>query len=131
MALPSMRPLYDRVYTVYAASLAAAASPSFVAAARGAVVRLHYTPLVAPTTSTTNITPQLNGTAMQLNGVNVAYQIPAASSVNVDVGAQDINGLNTVNEGDVVSLVSDAGAANASSVPGTYTVVVREASAAA
>jgi hypothetical protein len=126
-----MRPLYDRVYLIYAASLAAAASPAFVAAARGAVIRLHFTPLVAPTTSTTNVTPQLNGTAMQLNGVNVAYQIPAASPINVDVGALDINGLNTVNEGDVVSLVSDGGAANASSVPGYYTVVVREASAAA
>jgi hypothetical protein len=131
MALPSMRPLYDRVYLIYAASLTAAASPSFVAAARGAVIRLHYAPLVAPATSTTNITPQLNGTPMQLNGVNVAYQIPAASPINVDVGPQDINGLNTVNEGDVVSLVSDAGAGNASSVPGYYTVVVREASAAA
>ena len=86
MALPSMRPLYDRVYLIYAASLTAAASPSFVAAARGAVIRLHYAPLVAPATSTTNITPQLNGTPMQLNGVNVAYQIPAASPINVDVG---------------------------------------------
>jgi hypothetical protein len=102
-----------------------------VAAARGAVVRLHYTPLVAPASSTTNVTPQLNGTPMQLNGVNVAYPIPAGSSVNVDVGALDINGVNTVNEGDVVNLVSDGGATNAASVPGYYTVVVREASAAA
>jgi thiazole synthase ThiGH ThiG subunit len=68
---------------------------------------------------------------MQLNGVNVDYQIPAASPINTDVGLQSVNGLNTVNEGDVVSLVSDGGAANASSVPGYYTVVVREASAAA
>ncbi len=131
MSYPRQRPLYDRVYTVFAKSLAAADSPAFAAAWRGAVIRVNFVPLVSPTTSTTNITPQVNGVAMQLNGVNVDYQIPAASSADAAVGGQDINGLNLVNEDDIVSLVSDGGAANASSVPGYYTVVVREASAAA
>ena len=131
MSYPVQRPLYDRVYAIYAKSLAVADSPAIAMAARGAVIRINYVPLVAPTTSTTNITPQVNGTAMQLNGTNVDYQIPAGSIADTAVGAQDINALNLVNEGDVVGLVSDAGAANASSVPGYYTVVVREASAAA
>lgn len=128
MSYPNQRPLYDRVYTVFAASLAAAASPFFAAAARGSVVRLSFVPLVSPTTTATNITPNVNGTAMQLSGANVTLQIPAGASAGALVGPADINGANTVNEGDVVSLVSDGGAANAASVPGTYTVVVREAS---
>jgi hypothetical protein len=131
MSYPVQRPLYDRVYAVYAKSLAAADSPAFAAAARGAVIRVNFVPLVAPATSATNITPQVNATAMQLNGANVDYQIPSGATADVAVGPQDINGLNLVNEGDVISLLSDAGAANASSVPGYYTVVVREASAAA
>jgi hypothetical protein len=129
MPYPIQRPLYDRVYAVYARSLATADSPAFTAASRGSVIRINFVPLLAPTTSTTNITPQVNGVAMQLNGANVDYQIPAAAAADAPVGVQDINSANTVSEGDVISLVSDGGAANAASVPGYYTVVVREASA--
>jgi hypothetical protein len=113
---------------VYAASLTAAASPFFVAAGRGALARVSFVPLFSPTTTVTNITPNLNGVAMQNNSANVALQIPAASAAGALVGPQDVNGGNVVNEGDVVSLVSDGGAANAASVPGYYTVVVRESS---
>jgi hypothetical protein len=130
MSYPASRPLYDRVYVAYAKSLSVADSPAVPAVARGSVIRINYVPLVAPTTSTTNITPQVNGAAMQLNGINVVYQIPAAASANAAVGTADINGANVVNEGDVIALVSDGGAANAGSMPGYYTVVVREASAA-
>jgi hypothetical protein len=130
MSYPVQRPLYDRVYVAYAKSLAVADSPAFPAAARGSVIRINYVPLVAPTTSATNITPQVNGAAMQANGVNVTYQIAAGSPANAAIGAADINAANIVNEGDVIGLLSDAGAANAASVPGYWTVVVREASAA-
>jgi hypothetical protein len=130
MSYPVQRPLYDRVYVAYARSLAVADSPAFAAAARGSVIRINYVPLVTPTTSVTNITPQVNGTAMQINGVNVDYQIAPGASANAAIGAADMNGANIVNEGDVIALVSDAGAANAASVSGYYTVVVREASAA-
>jgi hypothetical protein len=129
MSYPVQRPLYDRVYVAYAKSLAVADSPAFAAAARGSVIRINYVPLASPATSTTNITPQVNGTAMQANGINLTYPIAAGASANAAVGPADINGVNIVNEGDVIALVSDAGAANAASVPGYYTVVVREASA--
>jgi hypothetical protein len=130
MSFPVQRPLYDRVYVAYAKSLAVADSPAFPAVARGSVIRINYVPLVAPATSATNITPQVNGAAMQLNGVNVNYPIAAGAFANAAIGAADVNAANIVNEGDVIGLLSDAGAANAASVPGYYTVVVREASAA-
>jgi hypothetical protein len=54
--------------------------------------------------------------------------IPAGATVNTVAASLQPGGLNTVDLGDVVVLTSDAGAANAASVPGYYTVIVRETS---
>lgn len=115
-------------YVAYAASLAAAASPSVVMAGRGRVVSVTYTPLVSPTTSATVITPKVNGTQMQLNGTNTTFSIAAAAVINTNAFTGAPNGLNIVDAGDVVTLTSNAGAANAASVPGYYTIAVDQRS---
>jgi hypothetical protein len=65
---------------------------------------------------------------MQLNGSNVTMMIAAGAAANALAASLQPNGLNLVDQGDVISLVSDGGAANAASVPGYYTIIVRETS---
>ena len=54
--------------------------------------------------------------------------IPAGASANTVASSLQPNGLNIVDVGDVITLTSDGGAANASSVPVYYTVTVDERS---
>src|SRR5262249_48746851 len=110
------------------ASLAAAASPAVAMVGRGRVIDIRFVPLVAPTTTQTVITPIVNATQMQLNGTNATMPIPAGACADAVAGSLQPNGRNTVDLGDVIVLASDAGAANASTVPGYYTVTVRETS---
>jgi hypothetical protein len=128
MALPTQRPVYDRSYVIYAASLAAAASPSVPVVGRGRVVDIRFVPLVSPTTTNTVVTPKVNATAMTLNGSGTTLTIPAGASAGAVAGSQQPNGANAVDVGDVIALASDGAAANAGSVPGYYTVTVRETS---
>jgi hypothetical protein len=128
MALPTQRPVYDRSYVIYAASLAAAASPSVPVVGRGRVIDIRFVPLVSPTTTNTVVTPKVNATQMTLNGAGTTLTIPAGAAAGALAGAQQPNGANIVDIGDVIALVSDGGAANASSVPGYFTIVVRETS---
>jgi len=128
MPLPTQRPHYDRAYSIYAASLAAAASPAVAMIGRGRVIDIRFVPLVAPTTTQTVITPSVNAVQMQLNGSNATLAIPAGASANAVAASLQPNGRNIVDLGDVIALASDAGAANAASVPGYYTVTVRETS---
>jgi hypothetical protein len=128
MPLPTQRPFYDRSYVVYAASLSAAASPAVPVVGRGRVIDIRFVPLTAPTTSATVITPKVNATPMQLNGVSTTMSIAAASAANAVAASLQPNGLNTVDLGDVIVLASDGGAANSASVAGYYTVIVRETS---
>jgi hypothetical protein len=128
MPLPTQHPRYDRAYVVYAASLAVAASPAVPVIGRGRVIDIRFVPLVAPTTTQTVITPKVNATQMQLNGSNTTMAIPAGASANAVAASLQPSGSNTVDLGDVIVLTSDAGAANAASVPGYYTVTVRETS---
>jgi hypothetical protein len=65
---------------------------------------------------------------MQFNGSNTTLTITIALTAITGVVSQQPNGLNIVDVGDVITLTSDAGAANASSVPGYYTVTVDERS---
>jgi hypothetical protein len=58
MALPTQRSMGFKYYSVYAASLSAAASPSFPVTGRGRVVDIRYTPLVSPTTTATSSRPR-------------------------------------------------------------------------
>jgi hypothetical protein len=74
------------------------------------------------------ITPRITGTQMQLNGSNTTMSIPAGASANTVAASLQPNGLNIVDVGDVITLTSDGGAANASSVPVYYTVTVDERS---
>lgn len=128
MALPTQQPLHLKYYVAYAASLAAAASPSVVIAGRGRVVAIHEVNLVSPTTNPTVITPKIGAVQMQLNGSNTTMSIAAATTAITGVTSIYPNGLNIVDAGDVVVLTSNAGAANASSVPAYYTIVVDERS---
>lgn len=128
MALPTQQPLHEKYYVAYAASLAAAASPSVVMAGRGRIVQISFVPLVSPTTTATVITPKVNSTQMQLNGSNTTMSIAAGTTAITGVVTINPNGLNIVDSGDVVVLTSNAGAANAASVPGYFTIVVDERS---
>lgn len=128
MALPSQQRLFHKYYSVFAKSLAAADSPSFGVAGRGRVVDIRVDCTVSPTTNPTVITPRVTGTQMQLNGANTTMSIPAGASANTVAASLQPNGLNIVDVGDVVTLTSDGGAANASSVPVYYTVTVDERS---
>lgn len=126
MAVPTVQPLGAKYYTVYAASLTAAASPGLPMGGRGRVTDIMYSPLVAPTTTATVITPAINGVTMQIGGANATASIAAASTINTTAFTYNPTGLNTFDKGDVITLTSNAGAANASSVPGYYTIVTRE-----
>lgn len=126
MPVPTIKPLGAKYYTVYAASLAAAASPGFVCGGRGRVTEIMYSPLVQPTTTQTIITPKINGVQMQQAGANATFAIAAAAVINTNAVTFVPTGLNSVDIGDVITLPSDAGAANAASVPGYYTIVIRE-----
>jgi len=128
MALPTQRPVYDRSYVVYAASLAAAASPAVPVVARGRVIDIRFVPLVSPTTTSTVVTPKVNAAPMTLNGAGTTLIVPAGAPAAAVAASQQPNGANIVDAGDVIALASDGGAANAGSVPGYYTVVVRETS---
>lgn len=128
MALPTQAPLFQRTYIAYAASLAAAASPSIPVIGRGRVIDIRFTPLVSPTTNPTVITPKVGATQMQLNGANITMSIAAATTAITGVVSLQPNGLNIVDAGDVIVLTSNAGAANAASVPGYYSVTVDERS---
>jgi len=128
MALPTQQSLNIVYYVAYAASLAAAASPSVCINGRGRVIDIRFVPLVSPTTSPTVITPKVNATQMQLNGSNTTMSIPAGTTANTGVVSIQPNGLNIVDAGDVVVLTSNAGAANAASVPGYFTITVDQRS---
>ncbi len=128
MSLPQQNHLALKYYVAYAASLAAAASPAIPVTGRGRVVDIRFTPLVSPTTNPTVITPKVGATQMQLNGSNITMSIAAATTAITGVVSLQPNGRNIVDVGDVIVLTSDAGAANAASVPGYYTVVVDERS---
>jgi hypothetical protein len=128
MPLPTQRPVDFKYYTVFAASLAAAASPSFAVAGRGRVVDIRVDVLTSPTTTQTVISPKVNATQMQLNGANTTMAIAAGATVNTVAASLQPNGLNIVDVGDVVTLTSDGGAANAASVAAYYTVTVDERS---
>jgi hypothetical protein len=128
MALPTQRPVYDRSYVIYAASLAAAASPAVPAVGRGRIVDIRFAPLVSPTTTATVVTPKVNTVPVTLNGAGTTLTIPAGAAAGAVAASQQPNGANLVDIGDVIALVSDGGAGNAGSVPGYYTVTVRETS---
>jgi hypothetical protein len=128
MPLPTQQPTFAKYYTAYAASLAAAASPSIPVTGRGRVVDIRFTPLVATTTTITLVAPKVNATQMQLNGSNVNLSIAIGLTAITGVASVQPNGLNIVDLGDVIVLTSNAGAANAASVPGYYTVEVDERS---
>ena len=128
MALPTQQRLFHKYYTVFAKSLAAADSPSFAVAGRGRVVDIRVDVLTSPTTNPTVITPKVNSTQMQLNGSNTTMSIAPGATANAVAASLQPNGLNLVDQGDVITLTSDAGAANASSVPAYYTVTVDERS---
>ncbi len=128
MALPTQQRLFHKYYTFLAKSLAAADSPSIAIAGRGRVVDIRVDVLVSPTTNPTVITPKVNSTQMQLNGSNTTMSIAAAAIINTVAASLQPNGLNVVDQGDVITLTSDGGAANASSVPAYYTVTVDERS---
>lgn len=126
MAVPTIQPLGLKYYVVYAASLAAAASPGCPMAGRGRIAFIQYSPLVIPTTTAAVITPKVNAIQMQQAGANATFSIAAASSINTVAVTFVPTGLANVDVGDVVVLTSDAGPANASSVPGYYVIAVRE-----
>jgi hypothetical protein len=126
MPVPTIQPVGAKYYVVYAASLAVAASPGIVMGGRGRVIDIMFTPLVSPTTTATVITPAVNGTQMQQAGANATFSIAAAAVINTNAVDFVPTGLNTFDKGDVITLTSNAGAANAASVPGYYTIVVRE-----
>jgi hypothetical protein len=128
MPLPTHQRLFHKYYTVFAKSLAAADSPSFGVAGRGRVVDIRVDCTVSPTTNPTVVTPKVNTTQMQLNGSNTTMSIAAGASANTVAASLQPNGLNSVDAGDVVTLTSDGGAANAASVAATYTVTVDERS---
>lgn len=117
-----------RTYVAYVASLAAAASAAIPVVGRGRVTDIRFVPLVSPTTSPTVITPKVKATQMQLNGSGTTMSIPAGTTAITGVVAIQPNGANIVDQGDVIVLTSNAGAANASSVPGYFSVTVDERS---
>jgi hypothetical protein len=128
MPIPTQQRLFHKYYTVFARSLAAADSPSFAVSGRGRVVDMRVDVLVSPTTNPTVITPKINTIQMQLNGANTTMSIAAGATANTVAASLQPNGLNVVDQGDVITLTSDGGAANASSVPAYYTVTVDERS---
>jgi hypothetical protein len=119
LPLPNQRPFAENVYNAHFADIGALSSTYIPVFGRGRIVDVRIAVHASPTTTTTNLTPKINGTAMAGAVIAIAAGVPAGS-----VHAATPSGASNVDKDDVVEIASDGGAAN--SVPATVTIVVRE-----
>lgn len=114
-----MRTLNDYFLTVNLSDVSTAGSAYVVAPDAGKIIKIQS--VIDGTIATANaaITTEINGTAVTGGGITIGYDGSAAG----DVDSTEPTAANSVQEGDVIEIITDGASTN--TVSATFTIIIR------
>jgi len=114
-----MRTLNDYFLTVKLSDVSTASSAYVVAPDAGKIIKIYSVLGGAIATANAAITTEINGVAVTGGAITIA----TASSAAGDVDSAEPTAANSVQEGDVIEIITDGASTN--TVPAEFTVIIR------
>lgn len=115
----NMRTLNDYFLTVKMDDVSTAGSVYVVAPDGGKIIKIQSVIDGAIATANAAITTEINGTAVTGGAITIGYDSSAAG----DVDSAEPTAANSVEEGDVIEIITDGASTN--TVAATFTVIIR------
>jgi hypothetical protein len=115
----TMRTLNDYFLTVKMDDVSTAGSVYVVAPDGGKIIKIQSVIDGTIATDDAAITTEINGTAVTGGAITIAYDSSAAG----DVDSTEPTAANSVEEGDVIEIITDGASTN--TVAATFTVIIR------
>jgi hypothetical protein len=114
-----MRTLNDYFLSVKLSDVSTASSAYVVAPDAGKIIKIYSVLGGAIATADAEITTEINGVAVTGGAITIA----TASSAAGDVDSAEPTAANSVQEGDVIEIITDGASTN--TVPAEFTVIIR------